>query len=150
MAVMRREDYLAGVGGAGVGAAAGLGGAGDLLLGGGVEFEGKLSFEGTVRIDSKFTGSITTKDVLLIGDKARLNAEITCGTVIIHGEVNGNIKATTAVELHHPAKVRGNIEAPSISIEKGVFFQGESRMESPGRSAPSKSASATASAAPTT
>jgi cytoskeletal protein CcmA (bactofilin family) len=134
MAVMRREEFLAGVGGAG-----------DLLLGGGVEFDGKLTFEGTVRIDSKFTGSINTRDVLLIGEKARVSAEINCGTVIIHGEVNGNIKATSAVELRQPARVRGNIESPSISIEKGVFFQGEMKMDLPARGTAS-----TASAKPVT
>jgi len=102
--------------------------AGDLLLGHGAEFEGKLTFAGTVRIDAKFKGSIVTNDVLVVGEHARIDADITCGTVIIHGEVNGNIKAKTAVELRHPAKMRGNVESPSLVVEKGVLFQGESRM----------------------
>jgi cytoskeletal protein CcmA (bactofilin family) len=102
--------------------------AGDLLLGHGAEFEGKLTFAGTVRIDAKFKGSIVTNDVLVVGEHARIDADITCGTVIIHGEVNGNIKAKTAVELRHPAKMRGNVESPSLTIEKGVLFQGESKM----------------------
>ena len=93
--------------------------AGDLnaLLGRGSEFEGKLTFEGTVRIDGKFTGTIVTNDVLVIGEGAKVNAEITAGTVIVHGEINGNTKAKTAIELHHPAKVRGNLETPSLMIE---------------------------------
>src|SRR5689334_8466347 len=68
---------------------------GDLnaLLGRGSEFEGKLTFEGTVRIDGKFTGTIVTNDVLVIGEGAKVNAEISCGTVIVHGEINGNVKA---------------------------------------------------------
>lgn len=101
---------------------------GDLLLGEGAEFEGKLTFAGTVRIDAKFKGSIFTNDVLVVGEHARIDADITCGTVIVYGEVNGNIKAKTAVELHHPAKLRGNVESPSLSIDKGVVFQGESKM----------------------
>jgi cytoskeletal protein CcmA (bactofilin family) len=101
---------------------------GDLLLGHGAEFEGKLTFAGTVRIDAKFKGSIFTNDVLVVGEHARIDADITCGTVIVHGEVNGNIKAKTAVELRHPAKMRGNIESPSLVVEKGVLFQGESRL----------------------
>ncbi len=113
-------------------------GAGDLLLGHGAEFEGKLTFAGTVRIDAKFKGSISTNDVLVVGEHARIDAEITCGTVIVYGEVNGNIQAKTAVELHHPAKVRGNIETASLLIEKGVVFHGESKMESAERSAPMK------------
>lgn len=99
------------------------------LLGRGSEFEGKLTFEGTVRIDGKFTGSIITNDVLVVGEGAKVSAEITCGTIIVHGEVVGNVRAKTAIELHHPAKLRGNIETPSLMIEKGVIFEGQSKME---------------------
>jgi cytoskeletal protein CcmA (bactofilin family) len=100
------------------------------LLGRGSEFEGKLSFEGKVRIDGTFTGEISTNDTLHIGEGAKVSAEISCGTVIVEGEVVGNIKATGAVELHRPAKVRGDITSPSLSIEKGVIFEGRSKMES--------------------
>ena len=99
------------------------------LLGRGSEFEGKLTFEGTVRIDGKFTGTIITGDVLVVGEGAKVSAEITCGTIIVHGEVNGNIRAKNAVELHHPAKMRGNVESPSLMVEKGVIFEGQSKME---------------------
>src|SRR5437773_5303173 len=106
--------------------------AGDLnaLLGKGSEFEGKLAFEGTVRIDGTFTGEISTNDLLMVGDGAKVTAEISCGTVIVEGEVTGNIKATSAVELRRPAKVHGDITTPSLVIEKGVVFEGRSRMES--------------------
>jgi cytoskeletal protein CcmA (bactofilin family) len=104
---------------------------GDLnaLLGRGSEFEGKLTFEGTVRIDGKFTGTIITNDVLVVGEGAKVSAEISCGTVIVHGEITGNVKAKNAVELHHPAKMRGNVETPSLMIEKGVVFEGQAKME---------------------
>jgi cytoskeletal protein CcmA (bactofilin family) len=106
-------------------------GTGDLnaLLGRGSEFEGKLTFEGTVRIDGKFTGTIITNDVLVVGEGAKVSAEISCGTIIVHGEISGNVRAKNAVELHHPAKMRGNIEAPSLMIEKGVIFEGQCKME---------------------
>ncbi len=104
---------------------------GDLnaLLGRGSEFEGKLTFEGTVRIDGKFNGTIVTNDVLVVGEGAKISAEVSCGTIIVHGEINGNVKAKSAVELHHPAKVKGNIETPSLMIEKGVIFEGQCKME---------------------
>src|SRR5205807_5313907 len=89
---------------------------GDLLLGRGAKFEGKLTFQGTVRIDATFIGSIVTNDVLVVGEAARIDAEITCGTIVVHGEVNGNIKAKTAVEIHHSARVRGDLETPSLVI----------------------------------
>ncbi len=118
------------------------------LLGRGSEFEGKLTFEGTVRIDGKFTGTIVTGDVLVVGEGAKVSAEISCGTIIVHGEVNGNIRAKSAVELHHPAKMRGNVETPSLVVEKGVLFEGQCKMENLDKSERSspKSASASASA----
>ena len=110
------------------------------LLGRGSEFEGKLSFEGTVRIDGKFNGSIVTKDVLVVGEGAVVTAEIDCGTVIVHGEVVGNLKAKNAVELHQPARMKGNIETPSLMIEKGVAFEGQCKMDGVERGSSAKPA----------
>lgn len=120
MAMLKREDLISSPGSAG-----------DLnaLLGRGSDFEGKLTFEGTVRIDGKFTGTIVTNDVLVVGEGAKVSAEVTCGSVIVHGEINGNVRAKNGVELHQPAKMRGNIETPSLMIEKGVVFEGQCKME---------------------
>lgn len=121
--------------------------AGDLnaLLGRGSEFEGKLTFEGTVRIDGKFTGTIVTNDVLVVGEGAKIQAEISAGTVIVHGEISGDVKAKNAVELHHPARMKGNIDTPSLMIEKGVTFEGQCKMDAPAEKS-SKSSQASAAA----
>src|SRR5947207_1074695 len=99
------------------------------LLGRGSEFEGKLTFEGTVRIDGKLSGEIFSEDVLVVGEGAQVSAEIEVGVIIVEGNVTGNIRAKRAVELHAPARVRGNIETPSLYIDKGVTFEGFSKME---------------------
>jgi cytoskeletal protein CcmA (bactofilin family) len=119
MATTRRDDEMQ------------IRNSGDLnaLLGRGSEFEGKLTFEGTVRIDGKFSGEIVTNDVLVIGEGAKVQAEINAGSVVINGEVQGNIRAKTSIELRQPAKVQGNLETPSLSIDKGVIFEGSSKME---------------------
>jgi cytoskeletal protein CcmA (bactofilin family) len=100
------------------------------LLGRGSEFDGKLNFEGTVRIDGTFTGEISTNDMLIIGEGAKVTADISCGSVVVNGEVTGNIKATDMVELHKPAKVKGDITTPSLMVDKGVQFDGTSKMDS--------------------
>jgi cytoskeletal protein CcmA (bactofilin family) len=130
MAMLKREEMPAttAVGGSDLNA----------LLGRGSEFDGKLTFEGTVRIDGKFTGSIVTNDVLVVGEGAKISAEITCGTIIVHGEITGNIKARNTVELHHPAKVRGNVETPVLMVEKGVMFEGQTKMEGVEKAAPQR------------
>ena len=88
----------------------------DTLLGKGSEFEGKLSFEGTVRVDGKLSGEIFTDDVLIIGEGAEVNAEISVGAIIIEGTVHGNIHAKRSVEIHTPARVRG--ESPVRELRR--------------------------------
>ena len=99
------------------------------LLGKGSEFEGKLSFEGTVRVDGKLSGEVFTEDVLIVGEGAEVNAEISVGSIVIQGTVRGNIVAKRGVEIHTPGRVRGNINTPSLFIEKGVLFDGQCKME---------------------
>jgi cytoskeletal protein CcmA (bactofilin family) len=98
-----------------------------LRLGRGVRLEGTLKFSGTVRVDATFQGSIITDGVLVVGEGAKVDAKITCGTVTIEGEVNGDVVATTAVELRPTARLRGDVETPSLSIERGALFEGASR-----------------------
>jgi cytoskeletal protein CcmA (bactofilin family) len=126
MAVLKREEENVVVRGGDV----------HTLLGKGSEFDGKLTFEGQVRIDGKFSGQIFTKDTLVIGEGARVNAEINAGTVIVNGLVEGNIRATQLIELHTPGRVKGNLETPSLAIDKGVMFEGSCKMESTGKATP--------------
>jgi cytoskeletal protein CcmA (bactofilin family) len=100
------------------------------LLGRGTEFEGKLHFEGRVRIDGVFKGQIKSDDTLVIGEGADVHAEIDVATVIVRGGVvHGNIRAKTAIEIHAPAKMVGNLQSPSLFIDRGVEFEGSCRMD---------------------
>src|SRR5229473_1895013 len=100
------------------------------LLGKGSQFEGKLLFEGTVRIDGKFSGEIVSTDTLIIGEGAEVKANLQVGTLICLGDFQGDAKASKAIELKAPAKVRGNLTTASIVIERGVFFDGSCKMDS--------------------
>ena len=98
------------------------------LLGKGTEFEGKLIFEGTLRIDGKFRGEVITKGILAIGEGALVHAEVEADTIIIRGEVHGNLKATKKIEIKGNGKVMGNINTPSLIVEAGVIFDGSCQM----------------------
>jgi cytoskeletal protein CcmA (bactofilin family) len=119
------------------------------LLGRGTEFEGKLHFEGRVRIDGVFKGEIRSDDTLVIGEGAEVHAEIDVATVIVRGGVvHGNIRARTAIELHSPGKMIGNLQAPSLFIDRGVEFQGSCRMDPIDGKVTAKAASAASPSAP--
>jgi cytoskeletal protein CcmA (bactofilin family) len=99
------------------------------ILGPESSFEGKLVFDGTVRIDGKFKGEIQTNNVLVVGQGAHVEATINVGSVIINGDVIGDVTAKQSVEIHAPGRLRGNINTPQIMIAKGVIFDGTCRMQ---------------------
>ena len=99
------------------------------ILGPAASFEGKLVFDGAVRVDGNFKGEIRTSDRLVVGEGARVEATIEVGTIVITGEVIGDVTAKQAVEIHKPGKLRGNITTPNLMIENGVVFEGSCKMD---------------------
>ena len=104
------------------------------MLGAGSVFEGKLHFEGQVRIDGTFTGEITTTDLLVIGEGAKVSATINCGSVEIKGDITGNVNASDSIVLRATARVQADIYSPSLIIDKGAVFEGNTRMTGGARS----------------
>ena len=94
------------------------------FLGQDTEFEGNLSFKGMVRIDGRFKGEINTEGTLIVGETAVIDSDIHASNVIISGEVRGHIVAGERIEILSPGKVFGDIEAPSVTINTGVIFEG--------------------------
>lgn len=99
------------------------------LLGAGTHFEGKLHFSGRVRIDGSFRGEIHSEEVLIIGEGADVHAEIHVATLIVKGgNLDGQVKASKAIELYVPSKVSGHLHSPEIFMDKGVHFSGTCTM----------------------
>lgn len=92
--------------------------------------EGTIDFRGTIRLDGKVTGKIISDDgTVIIGEKAVINAEIRVGVAIVMGEVNGVIEAKDRIEVYPPGRVQGDIQAPAVSMEAGVVFNGNCAMQ---------------------
>ena len=87
-------------------------------------FNGSLTFDGTVRIDGKFEGQVITEDTLIVGETGHLIAEISAGTVVCIGRVEGTIVASKKVEIHSTSQVMGNVKSPAIYIELGGVLDG--------------------------
>ena len=87
-------------------------------------FNGSLTFGGTVRIDGKFEGQVHTDDTLIVGETGHLIAEISAGTIICIGRVEGTLMASKKVEIHANSRVIGNIKSPALYIELGGVLDG--------------------------
>lgn len=99
------------------------------MLDKGTTFEGKLVFEGTVHINGVFIGEIRSKDTLIIGTGANVQGDIDVGHLIINGEVSGQVRARESLVMHAPARVKGSVTAPLLQIDRGVVFEGTTKME---------------------
>jgi cytoskeletal protein CcmA (bactofilin family) len=98
------------------------------LLGKGASFEGRLVFEGVVRIDGRFKGDIFTRDTLIVGAESRVEAQIDADTIIVAGYIEGEIRATSRIEIQSTGYIRGSIQAPIFKIEEGGMFDGTTQM----------------------
>ena len=94
----------------------------------GCDFKGTLSFEGLARIGGTFEGEIFTNDIIIIEDTAMVKANINADVVIISGKVLGDVTSKNRIETFKPAIIKGNLTAPSITMEEGVVFEGNTRM----------------------
>ena len=91
-------------------------------------FKGTLSFEGTVRVDGKFEGHVSTNDTLIIGETGDVSADIVAGTVICKGRMKGTILASKKIEMHPASQITGNVQTPALSIELGAVLDGNCNM----------------------
>jgi cytoskeletal protein CcmA (bactofilin family) len=107
----------------------------------GSDIEGKYTFTGTVLLNGKFQGEIASPDTLIIGERGMVNASVRAGTLVVNGELVGNVHASERVELTGKARVFGDLESPVIVLEEGVMFEGHCRMPRPGAAESSREAS---------
>ena len=109
----------------------------------GSEFSGKLSFKDTVRIDGRFEGEIKSENTLIIGETGVINAHILSETVVVSGEVNGDVEARTLLHLHKTARVTGNVKTRNLVVEEGAALNGQvDRSDSRAQSHPAAEKSA--------
>src|SRR6516162_1413905 len=94
----------------------------------GTNITGELQFAGTLRIDGNFHGSISTGDLLIIGEHAMVHADIHAGDVEIHGQVLGTIEAKRRVEISGSGRVRGDVHAPVLIVNPGAQLDGRTHM----------------------
>lgn len=100
------------------------------IVGEGTLVEGGLQFEGTVRIDGRVRGKIHSESgTVIIGETAIVEADIKVDVAILRGNVRGTIEAGRRIEAYPPCRVEGNIQAPTVSIEAGVLFNGNCLMQ---------------------
>ncbi len=99
------------------------------FLGKGSSFQGNLTFHGSIRIDGNVSGNITGDGLLVIGEGARIEADIDAPSVRISGTVLGSIEAHESVHMTATGSLRGDIRTAVFVCEAGGFFTGHCQMQ---------------------
>lgn len=100
-------------------------------IGKSVIIKGELNGSEDLNIEGQVEGKIELcNHVLTIGQNGRVCAEVIAKSVVVQGQVVGNIVATERVLIRENGSVDGDITAPRISIAEGAMFKGKIDMQS--------------------
>ena len=87
-------------------------------------FKGELHFEKGVRLLGKFQGQITSGGQLLIGEGATLTGDVKADLIRVDGQVKGNLKADTKIQLTATARLEGDLESQRLEVAEGAALFG--------------------------
>ena len=112
----------------------------ETVLGANCALEGLLRSEANVRLDGTFDGKLEIDGNVLVGETARINADISARNISIAGAVRGNVSGRK-VQLLRTGRVWGDIRATALSTEEGAFIDGKITMVGAESAAPAESPS---------
>jgi cytoskeletal protein CcmA (bactofilin family) len=106
-------------------------------IGKSVVIKGELNGSEDLTIEGHVEGTIQLKDhVLTIGPNGRIKAQVFAKSVIVLGEVTGNVTASEKVDIRDNGSVDGDIIAPRVAIAEGAHFRGSVDMQRKGGAQP--------------
>ena len=102
-------------------------------IGKSVVIKGELNGSEDLTIEGHVEGTIQLKEhVLTIGPNGRIKAQVFAKSVIVLGEVTGNVTASDKVDIRDNGSVDGDIVSPRVAIAEGAHFRGTVDMQRKG------------------
>jgi len=102
-----------------------MGEAKESVIGTGLTIEGTIEGTGHVRIAGRFHGDVHVQGDLTIEEGAKVVGGVRAETVVIRGELDGNIEGATRVDLQASGVLNGNLTAGSLTVAAGSRMRGQ-------------------------
>jgi cytoskeletal protein CcmA (bactofilin family) len=99
----------------------------ETVIGPNAHFRGDIVSEGGIRVDGLFEGRIETTGNLVIGESAKVIADIKANNISISGAVKGDI-AGNRVEILETGRVWGDLTINSLLLNEGAYLRGQTTM----------------------
>jgi cytoskeletal protein CcmA (bactofilin family) len=95
-----------------------------------VVIKGELSGSEDLTIEGQVEGKIELRqNVLTIGPNGKIKAQVFAKSVIVLGEVTGNVTASEKVDIRDNGSVDGDLVSPRVAIAEGAHFRGSIDMQ---------------------
>jgi cytoskeletal protein CcmA (bactofilin family) len=90
-----------------------------------LKIEGEIIADEDLHIDGCVEGSLSVGGHrITVGEMAFLIADTIAREVVVHGAVQGNLRASDRVEIKKHACVEGDMAAAQVVVEEGAHFKG--------------------------
>jgi len=98
---------------------------GSANIGSSIRIDGTLTGNEDLTIDGQVQGRIKLDGHLLtIGPNGKIEGGLRAKSVIVEGEVKGNITADDKIQITASGSVEGDLRAPRIALDDGACFAG--------------------------
>ena len=102
-------------------------------IGKSVVIKGELNGSEDLTIEGQVEGKIELRqNVLTIGPNGKIKAAVFAKSVIVLGEVVGNVTASEKVDIRDNGSVDGDLISPRVAIAEGAHFRGSIDMQRQG------------------
>ena len=100
------------------------------VVGNDIFFKGDIHGDGIVRIDGKAEGNISSKQGIILGEKADVEGCLESDNIIVFGRIKGSIKSKELI-LKSTGSVLGDIVSDFLEVEMGSKYDGNLRIGQP-------------------
>ena len=87
--------------------------------------EGKIEGAGHIRIAGRFKGDVNVEGNVTVESGAHVTGQLRANTVVVSGEVQGNIDASAKVELLETGVINGDVKAGTLTVAAGSRMRGQ-------------------------
>ncbi len=95
------------------------------VLAAGLTIEGKIEGTGNFRVVGRFKGTVKVNGELTIEPGAFIEGDITADSVLVAGDVRGQIAAASRVEFKDSGTLIGDVKASSVIVSAGSKMRGK-------------------------
>lgn len=99
------------------------------VVGAGLIVEGELTSDEPVVVEGTVRGTLTTAEAISVAADGVVEADLQGLSVIVAGQVTGNVSASARVDIQAGGRLIGDVKANRLTIADGASFRGNVDMD---------------------